>query len=963
MKSLFLYVLFTLLACHCALAQVSNKYVFERSFFAPVGTIFDSSLAPDSRTSAVIDYTHTIRVWNTKTGQSLKVIPTYAHKATILKILPFSNFILTGGMDGVIKLHSIASGGIIQNFSVNLGLIKHLQTSKNGSFFIASGEENKIIYWKLNQFIGTHYYIPTTSKITALAVHPSGNIIAWTDIKGNINLWSLLRQRLLIRAKITSQRITHISFDPSGRFIAFGGYDKNVSIWNWKQHKITTVIKHKKPIINFGFTADSTEIMVCTEANKVYIWNINTKKLVQSLQKIDGTINTCAVSSTEDLLQVGFLKTKVRIFKKTALQHILSLQSHKTRIRTFDASKDGRFILSNDISNQFKLWDLKRKIPIGQIPAPKDPIFAIRFSPDSKFFALGGENGHLSLWDTNTKKQIRSFLGYKARILSIAFHPTKPLIAAVGEEPELFIWNYKTKALVLHKKIHKGPMTYVSFSKNGDLLAVTGTDKTTIVLNTDDFSIKDTFTKHKGIVNNADFSYDDKQLATASADLTSLVWDLNTKEELYRLNGHEASVARIYFLPNNQYLLSAGNDKTVRLWFLQNKKFFLVSTLKALPIHISELRIVESKHLAVLSGDSNKIYLLDLSKKLFIKKQQNQSLDPLLKSTITDFLPEETIIEEKAARIKEAELLQKLLKRQKQRRYGLASISSKNFFIWKKTKVNKKLLQAKKALNNFLDNPDFCKDKEYIKKLALNILKEDSTDKAAYYALILTSLQERNTMPILLFSKLGSNAYFDTDIYNFMSEWDLDLYFLVWDKFLFDHTSRFAIGLENIELRTCNDTVILSAIPEEYIFLDIPNETKLAITQGETQVDFTTFTKKTNFEAFRKYIYILNELIANKKKLITQQDFAASFIRWRYLNDTILQLDFSKIRQWDKQNNTILFKIKPQKKTWQTYNTDTSKFKILFVPNNHYYIQANGSLKKYVSVSSDSPRNSFFNIQ
>jgi WD40 repeat protein len=99
------------------------------------------------------------------------------------------------------------------------------------------------------------HVIETRSIVTALAFHPTGELLAIGDVGRQIEVWQAGGEwEARVRGKwvFHTSRITSLSWSPSGQYLASGSLDEAIYIWNLAQVRIFCMIYYYCIIININ---------------------------------------------------------------------------------------------------------------------------------------------------------------------------------------------------------------------------------------------------------------------------------------------------------------------------------------------------------------------------------------------------------------------------------------------------------------------------------------------------------------------------------------------------------------------------------------------------------------------------------------------------------------------------------------------------------------------------------------
>lgn len=275
-------------------------------------------------------------------------------------------------------------------------------------------------------------------------------------------------------------------------------------------------------------------------------------------------------------------------------------------------SPDGKHIISGDMKNFLKLWDVATGREIRAFIGDR-AIYSVAFSPDGRY-ALSGGYETLKLWDIATGKEIRAFTGLAKDdlIISVVFSPDGLYVLSGSSDKTLKLWDVATGRGIRTFTGQTGMVSSVAFSPDGRHALSGSWDNTVMLWNISTGKEIRTFTGRtgrtrtetvtkdgdpipatvlmmaeklfmgvRGMVSSVAFSPDGKYALSGSWDNTLALWDISAGKEItnaprgrrYQDNplvrtftGHTDRVNSVAFSPDGSHIISAARDNSIKLW-------------------------------------------------------------------------------------------------------------------------------------------------------------------------------------------------------------------------------------------------------------------------------------------------------------------------------------------------------------------------------------------------------------
>lgn len=253
---------------------------------------------------------------------------------------------------------------------------------------------------------------------------------------------------------------------------------------------------------------------------------------------------------------------------------LLTLPAHRDLIEAVAFSPDGQTLATGSWDHSLKLWQLRqgdgepgiRKKPILLNENMRVTYHDLAFSRDGKLLATNGPDSAVVLWDLSRRSPYRTLEGHEKEVACVAFSPDGATLASGSMDQSIRLWDVRSGQVKMTLRGHQGQVNAVTFSRDGATLTSGSRDNTIKIWDLVSGHLKATLRRHTNAVRFVDLSADGKTLASASWDGTVRLWNTQDQEEVNVLKGHSGSTLHAEFSPDGKMLATASPDGTVKLW-------------------------------------------------------------------------------------------------------------------------------------------------------------------------------------------------------------------------------------------------------------------------------------------------------------------------------------------------------------------------------------------------------------
>ena len=230
-------------------------------------------------------------------------------------------------------------------------------------------------------------------------------------------------------------------------------------------------------------------------------------------------------------------------------------------------SPNGAMLAAAGADGAVRVWDVATGRRRFFLPAHRNPVFAVVWSPDGRFVADASGDRTAYVWgiEGNQRAQrVGSLVGHRGAVTSIAYSPDGRSLLSGSDDRTAGLWDARVEEQLVPLEPHGGGPVTASFAPGGHRVVSAGADRTARIWDVGSRRLVRSL-PHDARVNDAEFSPNGRLVVTASADEFARIWDATTGSGLQTLRARgPVLVGR--FSPDGSTVATGDAQGRVQLW-------------------------------------------------------------------------------------------------------------------------------------------------------------------------------------------------------------------------------------------------------------------------------------------------------------------------------------------------------------------------------------------------------------
>ena len=420
----------------------------------------EMAFSPDGRTLASLGsdfgWDTPIRLWDVETGELQKTLKGQERDVVYdMAFSPDGKTFASAMNNGTVRLWDVQTGERHRILTGHKDIVFSVAFSPDGRTLTSGSHDGTLRFWDRETGELRNTYTGYTSEVLSVAFNLNGKTLASAMGNDTVGLWDaqtgMLRRMLNIHPR--THTIKSVTFSPDGKMLAGGGYGSVVHLWHAEtgEHQNTLGGQHKEPVASVAFSVDGTALASASWDKTVQLWDTQTGELRNTLSGHTDWVNSVAFSPDGTTLASASNDMTIRLWDAQTGELRRTFTGHKDVINSVAFSPDGKVLASGsgnifarDASgNQDKtirLWDVETGTIRRTLPAQKNEILCVAFSPDGKVLAAS-QDKIIHLWDIETYTVRRTLKGHTDWVRSVAFSPDGRTLVSGSQDGTLLLWE------------------------------------------------------------------------------------------------------------------------------------------------------------------------------------------------------------------------------------------------------------------------------------------------------------------------------------------------------------------------------------------------------------------------------------------------------------------------------------------------------------------------------------------
>lgn len=504
--------------------------------------------------------------------------------------------------------------------------INIVEVIDNGSMLM-TGTDAGLFFYNSSD-LTLKYFLDTKGPVSAAVASKDGDWIATGDKNGNVAVWNLVDGTEIARFEGHVGELVSLDISPDkSKLVSAAG--NIVYLWDInKKALLFTINKHALSVNKVLFSRDGFYAISGGDDFQVMFWDVNTGEFIKKYEAAQ-KINDISVSSDSTIMVLALndAAIEIRDFNNGQIQRTLRDNKIVDPYKFSKLLPNNSLFITGSENGIVRLWNINGNLiwETARIEKKFTSLESIAISDDGVRLVTVSNGNLVSVWDIPQKNVLVSGLP-KAVIPQVTSVETSNLVISLPQLPVIAGAEIPKTSADLEKETIKDiselarwgspKISTISFIDHSNTI-LAATSAGVYFYSTKDLSLQ-YFFDTKGWLSTFSVSIDGTWVATGDQNGNVAVWNIVNGEEIARFEGQPGEVISVAISPDKTLLTAVTDNRVISLWDLEKKE--LRYLFKKQDSRVNKVLFTHDGQYVVSGGDDFQVKFWDVNTGNFVKK-------------------------------------------------------------------------------------------------------------------------------------------------------------------------------------------------------------------------------------------------------------------------------------------------------------------------------------------------------
>ncbi|TPX59936.1 hypothetical protein PhCBS80983_g02148 [Powellomyces hirtus] len=290
-----------------------------------------------------------------------------------------------------------------------------------------------------------HYFMQNHAKVVSAAFHAGSNLLVVGFTSGIFGIWELPDFNNIHTLSISQKKITAVAINPTGEWLAFGSSALGqLLVWEWQSESyILKQQGHQHDMSCISYSQDGQFIATGGDDGKLKLWNTQTGFCFVTFTNHTAGINSLEFAKQGQIVFSASLDGTIRAFDLIRYRNFRTFTAPTpVQFSCLAVDPSGEVVCAGS-SDTFEIfvWSVQTGKLLDIFTGHEGPVSHLAFSPTDGLLASASWDKSVRMWDVFGRDRAQETLEHQAEVLSIAYRPDGKVLAAATLDGQVIFWN------------------------------------------------------------------------------------------------------------------------------------------------------------------------------------------------------------------------------------------------------------------------------------------------------------------------------------------------------------------------------------------------------------------------------------------------------------------------------------------------------------------------------------------
>jgi WD40 repeat protein len=387
------------------------------------------------------------KLFNVNTGDEIRAFKGHTDPVTSVYMYKNGRQIVSCSKGSVIKLWNINSGEVSRTFEGHSSTVSSLCISEDGKYLFSGSYDKTIKIWKLdaekehqniNEYINAFRTIYLSLNGQRLVSAGSNYRTTIWDVSSGHKINEFPGYYTLKNSGFVDSKCNRIALDS----------EYGIKIYNIKTAKEIGFFNCNSEWNNIYIRINSNLLVSGSRSKIIRLWDINSKKEIQTFTGHSDEITTLFISNNGNLLASGSGDGIIKVWNIATGKEVRTLKGLSAKVISIDMSDDNKYLFSEYLDYTLWVWDINSGNKIGVFNCHSDLHNLLSFKRINNKSILGIYDNTIKQWDIETGREIKIFKGHSEQVTSIFLSVDNSLLISGSIDKTIKIWDIENNRII-----------------------------------------------------------------------------------------------------------------------------------------------------------------------------------------------------------------------------------------------------------------------------------------------------------------------------------------------------------------------------------------------------------------------------------------------------------------------------------------------------------------------------------